>query len=237
MSQGCHTADGRGVGPSRRSRLGESNAGPTHYPSVPCCARRSWVSSEWRVGGVVVDRPAPARSLFPPPSFPVYGLVSPSGGARCLELFGDPPDGEPHFVSLWHQSSDARSVIMVTTYTRRSPGNSDGWRVPTDEQAAEHGVSALECLASQCTTTLVDLTLPVPSLARPPGLLKALVGHAQTAAEAHAVWATVDWRFDGVAVQAPAWSFAGGGAGFTDAAEDAYVSVVGLGPDASPDGL
>ena len=186
----------------------------------------------------MVDLPAPpARSLFPPPSFPVYGLASPFGGARCLELFGDPPDGEPHFMSLWHQSADARSVIMVTTYGRRSPGNSDGWRVPTDEQAAEHGVSALESLASQCTTTLVDLTLPVLSVARPPGLLKRLVGHAQAAAEAHALWATVDWRVDGVAAQAPAWSFAGGWAGFTDAAEGVYVSVVGLGPDARPEGL
>jgi len=186
----------------------------------------------------MVDLPAPpARSLFPPPRFPVYGLVSPFGGAQCLELFGDPADGEPHFMSLWHQSADARSVIMVTTYTRRSSGNSDGWRVPTDEQAAEHGVSALECLASQGTTTLVDLTLPVLSVTRPPGLLKALVGHAQAAAEAHALWATVDWRVDGVAAQAPAWSFAGGWAGFTDAAEGVYVSVVGLGPDARPEGL
>jgi hypothetical protein len=68
-------------------------------------------------------------------------------------------------------------------------------------------------------------------------LLKALVGHAQTAAEAHAVWATVGWRVDGVAVRAPAWSFADGWAGFTDAAEGVYVSVVGLGPDARPEGL
>ena len=140
-------------------------------------------------------------------------------------------------MSLWHQSADARSVIMVTTYRRRSPGNPDGWRVPTDEQAAKHGVSALESLASQCTTTLVDLTLPVLSVARPPGLLKALVGHALAAAEAHAVWATVDWRVDGIAVPAPAWSFAGGWTGFTDAAEGVYVSVVGLGPDARPGGV
>jgi hypothetical protein len=190
------------------------------------------------VGGVMVDLPAsPARSLFPPPSFPVYGVVSPFGGARYLELFGDPPDGEPHWVSLWHQSTDARSVITVTTYTRRSRGYSNGWRVPTDEQAAQHGKSALESVASQCTTTLVDLTLPVLSVTRPPGLLKALVGHAQTAAEAHADWATVGWRVDGIAVQAPAWSFAGGWAGFTDAAEAVYVSAVGLGPDARPEGL
>lgn len=42
----------------------------------------------------MVDLPAPpARSdLFPPSSFPVYGLVSPFDGARCLELFGDPPE-------------------------------------------------------------------------------------------------------------------------------------------------
>jgi hypothetical protein len=187
----------------------------------------------------MVDLPAPpARSdLFPPPSFPVYGLISPFDGARCLELFGDPPDGEPHWMSLWHQSADERSVIMMTTYTRRAPGNSNSWRVPTDEQAAQHGVSPLESLASQCTTTLVDLTLPVLSQVRLPGFLKALVGHARAAAEAYADWATVDWRVDGIAARAPTWSFAGGWAGFTDAAEGVYVSVVGLGPGARPEGL
>jgi hypothetical protein len=67
--------------------------------------------------------------------------------------------------------------------------------------------------------------------------VKALVGRAQAAAEAHADWATDDWRVDGIAVRAPTWSFAGGWAGFTDAAKGVYVSVVGLGPDARPAGL
>lgn len=169
----------------------------------------------------MADLPPPSAGsgLCPPPRFPVYGLVSPFDGARCLELFGDPPDVEPHWMSLWHQSADDSSVIMVTTCTRRGPGNPDGWRVPTDEQAARYGASPPECLASQCATTLVDLTLPVLSLVRPPGLLKALVGRAQAAAEAHADWATDDWRVDGIAVRAPTWSFAGGWTGFTDAAK------------------
>jgi hypothetical protein len=187
----------------------------------------------------MVDLPAPPaeNELFPPPGFPVYGLVSPFDGARCLELFGDPPDREPHWVSLWHQSADARSVIMVTTYTRQSAGISNSWRVPADEQVAEHGIPALESLASQCTATLADLTLPVPSLVRPPGFLKALADHAQTAAEAQANWSTTGWRVDGTAAQAPTWSLAGGWTGFTDAAEGVYVSVVGLGPDARPEGV
>lgn len=187
----------------------------------------------------MADLPAPpGRSdLFPPPSFPVYGLVSPFDGARCLELFGDPPDVEPHFVSLWHQSADDRSVITVTTYARRLPGGDSGWRVPTDAQAARHGISALECLASQGTTTLADLTLPVMSVARPPGFLRALIDHSQAAAEAHALWPTVGWQVDGTGLRARIWSFAGGWAGYTDEAEGVYVSVVGLGPDARPEGL
>jgi hypothetical protein len=187
----------------------------------------------------MAELPAPpvGNVLCPPPRCPVYGLVSPFDGARCLDLLGDPPDGEPDWVSLWHQGADDLSVIMVTTYTRRGPGNSDGWRVPTDEQAARYGVSPLECLASQCATALVDLTLPALSLGRPPGLLKALVGRAQAAAEAHADWVTADWRVDGIAVRAPTWSFAGGWAGFTDAAEGVYVSLAGLGPGAKPEGL
>ncbi len=138
---------------------------------------------------------------------------------------------------MWHQSADGSSVIMVTTYTRRGPGYPDGWRVPTDEQAARHGVSPLECLASQCATTLVDLTLPAPSLVRPPGMLKALADRAQAAAQAHTDWARARWRVGGIAVRAPTWSFAGGWAGFTHAAEGVRVSVVGLGPGVRPEGL
>jgi hypothetical protein len=186
----------------------------------------------------MADRLAsPRTEQFPAPGFPVYGLVSPFGGARCLELFGDPPDGEPHWVSLWHQSADGRSVLLVTTYTRRGIGSPNSWRVPTDEQAVQYGIAPLESLAGQGTHTLIDLTLPVLSLARPPGLVQALIEHAQAAADAHAEWATVEWRVDSSTVQAPTWSFADGWAGFTDAAEGVYVSVVGIGPAAGPEGL
>jgi hypothetical protein len=177
----------------------------------------------------------PGDEQFSPLSFPVYGLVSPFDGVRCLELFGDPPDGEPHWVSLRHQSADGRAVILVTTYTRRARVNPNGWRVPTDEQAAQSEVSPLESLAGQGATALVDITLPV--LSRPAGFLPALVEHAQTAADAYAEWATVDWQVDGIAVRAPTWSFAGGWAGFTDAAEGVYVSAVGVGSGTGPQGL
>lgn len=50
----------------------------------------------------------------------MYGLDSPLTGPRWLELFGDPPDGSPTWVSLSHQSADGRSLIHVTTYVRRT---------------------------------------------------------------------------------------------------------------------
>lgn len=182
------------------------------------------------------DRPAVPTS-FPPPSFPVYGLDSPFAGPRWLELFGDPPDGAPHWVSLSHQSADGRSLIQVTTYTRRATGNPRGWRVPTDTQAAQYGASPLNSLASQGTTGLTSMTLPVLSLTRPPGFLRALVDHAQAAADAYVEWPTVDWRVDGVAVPVPMWSFADGWTGFTDATDGVYMSVVGIGPGTGPPGL
>lgn len=179
----------------------------------------------------MADRPgSPRTEQFPPPDFPVYGLVSPFEGARWLDLFGDPPDGEPHWVSLGCQSADGRSLILVTTYARKSSGNPDSWRVPTDEQTARHGVSPLESLAGQCATALINVTLPAQSIARPPGFLTALVDQAELAASAYADWATVDWRVDGIAVKASVWWFGGGWAGFTDAAHGVYVSAVGVGP-------
>lgn len=39
----------------------------------------------------------------------------------------------------------------------------------------------------QCTTGLIDMTLPVPSLTRPPGFLRALVAHSEATASAYGV--------------------------------------------------
>jgi hypothetical protein len=172
---------------------------------------------------------------MPPVRFPVYGLDSSFTGPRWLELFGDPPDGTPTWVTLGHQSADGQSMIQVTTFLRRATGNPRGFRVPTDTQAAERGWPALEDVAGQGTVALIDLTLPVLSLTRPPGFLPALVHHAQAAAKAYGEWPMVGWRVDGVPVPIHVWRFAGGWTAFTDAAAGVYLSVVGAGP--GPDDL
>src|SRR6202012_4909515 len=52
------------------------------------------------------------------------------------------------------------------------------FRVPTDAQAAEPGWSPRKDVAGQSSHTLINLTLPVLSLTRSPGFLKALLEHA-----------------------------------------------------------
>jgi hypothetical protein len=175
--------------------------------------------------------------LMPPVSFPVYGLDGSFTGARWLELFGDPPDGSPTWMSLDHQSADGRSLIHVTNFVRRATGNPGSWRVPTDAQAAERGRSPLEDVAGQGAITLINLTLPVLSLTRPPGFLKALVDHAEAAAGAYRDWPQVSWRVGGERVQVPVWRFADGWTAFTDAAAGVYLSVVGVGPGTGPEDL
>src|ERR1700722_2034588 len=184
---------------------------------MPCCSTSCPANGE--DGGAMTDRSRFGRTqLYPAVRFPVYGLDSPFPGPRWLSLFGDPPDGSPTWVTLSQQSADGRSLIQVTTHARRAAGNPRGYRVPTDEQAAEQGRSPLENVAAQGTTGLIDVTLPVPSLTRPPGFLGALVARSEAAASAYGEWPTAGWRVDGAAVQAPVWRFAGGGAAFTAAA-------------------
>ena len=175
--------------------------------------------------------------LMPPVPFPVYGLDESFTGARWLELFGDPPDGSPTWMSLGHQRADGRSLIHVTSFVRRAAGNPRSFRVPTDAQAAEQGWPALKDVATQSTVTLINLTLPVLSLTRPPGFLRALVEHADAAASAYRDWPQVSWRVDGQLVQVHVWRFAGGWAAFTDAAAGVYLSVAGIGPDTGPEDL
>jgi hypothetical protein len=175
--------------------------------------------------------------LKPPVPFPVYGLDESFSGARWLELFGDPPDGSPTWMSLDHQSADGRSLIRVTTFARRATGHPRSWRVPTDAQAVERGRSPLEDVAGQGTITLINLTLPVRSLTRPPGFLPALVEHAEAAAGAYRDWPQVRWRVGGGLVPVPVWRFAGGWTAFTDAAVGVYLSVAAVGPGPGPEDL
>jgi hypothetical protein len=132
-------------------------------------------------------------------------------------------------VTLAHQSADGRSLIQVTTYVRRASGNPRGYRVATDAQAAEKGQSPLEDVACQGTTGLINMTLPVPQLPRPPGFLRALVDRAVAAARAYSAWPMVGWQVDGLPVQVRVWRFAGGWTAFTDAAAGVYLCVVGVG--------
>jgi hypothetical protein len=187
----------------------------------------------------VTDRPGRDQSwprLYLAVSFPVYRLDSPFTGPRWLELFGDPPDGPPSWVTLAHQTADGRSLLQMTTYLRRPGGNSRGYRVATDAQA-EQGRSPLEDVACQGTTALINLTLPVPQLAYPPGFLTELVGRAVAAARARSAWPMVVWRVDGLPVQVHVWRFAGGWTAFTDAVAGVYLCVVGVGRGAGPEDL
>jgi hypothetical protein len=183
------------------------------------------------------SRGAHDPDFMPPAGFPVYGLVSALSGPRWLELFGDPPDGSPTWVSLNHLSEDGLSLVNVTTHLHRVEGNPRGYRVPTDEQAAEQGRSPLQSVAEQGTNGLIGRTLPVRRQPRPPGFLRALVDRQAEAASAYASWPTADWLVDGIPVKAPVWRFAGGWTAFTDAAVGVYLVVVGIGLGAEPEGL
>ena len=92
-------------------------------------------------------------------------------------------------------------------------------------------------MATQSTVTLINLTLPVLSLTRPPGFVRALVEHADAAASAYRDWPQVSWRVGDDRVQVHVWRFAGGWAAFTDAAAGVYLSVAGIGPGTGPEDL
>ena len=167
--------------------------------------------------------------------FPVYGLDPSWPGLRWLELFGDEIGDPVRWVSLGHRSRDGDALVMVKTYRRLATGSPRSYQIPTDAQAAELGRSPLEWVAFNAAFELVNLTLPVRSLPRPPGFYRALVDHAEQAGREYARWPTVRWSVDGHAVTAHRWPFAGGWAAFTDAVEGVYLYATGLGAD--PDGL
>ena len=171
----------------------------------------------------------------PPVGFPLFGLDESWQGARWLDGFGDPVGDPPRWASLGHQTPAGDSRIVVTTHSRLATGTPRSFRIPTDAQAAEIGQSPLQYLAADAALQLTGLTLPVLSLARPPGFLRALVEYAEKAGSEYAQWPRESWRVDGGAVTARVWGFAGGWAAFTDAVEGAYLTAVGVG--ASPEGL
>jgi hypothetical protein len=174
-------------------------------------------------------------SSSPRIQFPVYGLDGSWPGLRWLEGFGDEIGDPPRWVSLGHRSRDGGALIMVKTYARLATGHPRSYQVPTDAQAAELGKSPLEWLAFNAAFELMNLTLPVRSLPRPPGFNRALVDRAEQAGQEYEQWPAVRWSVDGQAVSAHGWRFAGGWAVFTHGVDGVYLHACGVGPE--PDGL
>ena len=156
--------------------------------------------------------------------FPVYGLAESWRGTRWLELFGDAIGDPVHWVALGHLGPDGGALILVETHSRAR----------TDAMVAPSGRSPLPYVAQRAATTLVNLTLPAPSVPRPDGMLRALVNHAEERGGGYPAWSPASWRVDGAAVTARAWRFAGGWAAVSEAV-DVYLAVTSVGAD--PDGL
>jgi hypothetical protein len=93
----------------------------------------------------------------------------------------------------------------------------------------------MEWVAFDAAVVLINLTMPVPSLRRPPGLNRALVDHVYRASSEYTRRPAVSWRVEGVAVTARLWSFAGGWAALADAMDGVYLAVSGVGN--APDGV
>ena len=161
----------------------------------------------------------------PPVAFPVYGLDASWLGARWLDGFGDEIGDPPRWVGLAHQAEDGQSQIMVHTYSRP----------PTNAKAARWGQPPLQEVAFDAAHMLINVTLPAQSVARPDGYIPLLVEHATKVADQYAQWPTVSWQVDAAVVAARVCRFACGWAAITDAADEVYLAVVGVG--AEPEGL
>jgi hypothetical protein len=171
----------------------------------------------------------PGSGVVPPPSpavdFRLYGMERSWPGARWIELFGDAVGDPVRWVSLGHRSPDGESLVYVETFSRSY----------TDASAATSGEAPLQDVAFDAAVLLINATLPVDSLPRPAGLIKAIVDHANERSSQYTRWPQVRWQVDGVAVVARVWWFAGGWAAVSDVVEDAYLAAVGVG--INPDGL
>ncbi|MGD0704590.1 MAG: hypothetical protein ABSA02_32455 [Trebonia sp.] len=157
--------------------------------------------------------------------FPLYGLDTSWPGARWIESFGEAIGNPVHWVSLGHQSPGGESLVYVETFSRPR----------IDAHAATSIETPPQDVAFYATALLINATLPVASLPRPDGLIRAAVDHANERSSQCAQWPQVRWQVDGVAVTARIWWFAGGWAAVSDAVEGVYLAAVGVGID--PDGL
>src|ERR1700742_713316 len=162
---------------------------------------RGWLAARrpvrprcYGVGVPPPSRPGTGRvPMSPPIGFPVFGLDPSWPGTRWLEMFGDEIGDPLRWVSLGHLSRDGDALAMVKTYARLATGAPRSFQIPTDAQAAELGKSPLEWVAFSAAFELMDLTLPVRSLARPPGFNRALVDHAERAGQEYARWPGARW--------------------------------------------
>jgi hypothetical protein len=200
---------------------------------VPPCYRQGMCAVNAVPGAAGAGRKRDARNFpgsgwtetSPPVAFPVYGLDESWPGARWLDGFGDRIGDPPRWVGLAHQGADGQARITVHTYSRP----------PTDAQAARWGQSPLQEVAFDAAHMLVNVTLPAQSVARPDGYIPLLVEHASKVAGQYAQWPAVRWQLDDAEVAARVCRFAGGWAAITDAADEVYLVVVGVGT--GPDGL
>jgi hypothetical protein len=161
----------------------------------------------------------------PPFDFPLYGLDASWPGARWLDSFGDQVGDPPRWARLSHQSGDGDSLIMVESYSRPV----------TYDLAARWGEPPLADVAFRAAHILINVTLPVQSVPRPDGFLRALHKHLPEFAGQYAQWPAVGWRVDGAAVTARVSWFAGGWAAVSDSVAEVYLSAVGIG--VGPDSL
>lgn len=161
----------------------------------------------------------------PPVQFPLYGLDAARPGVRWLDGYGDALGEDVRWVGLAQGDQEANQLVMVETFSREL----------TNAQHVRGGEPPLKSVSFAAAITLVNLTLPDMSVARPEGLVKAAVDHADERSRRHADWKRVTWQVDGVPVEALAWEFAGGFAAFSDALHDVYLAISASA--GSPDGI
>jgi hypothetical protein len=161
----------------------------------------------------------------PPIQFPLYGLDADRPGVRWLDGYGDALGDDVRWIGLAQGDPGADELIMVETFSRSL----------TNSLHVRGGEPPLKSVSFAAAVTLVNLTLPDPSVDRPEGLFKAVVDHADTRSRQHADWTPVTWLVDGAPVTALAWEFAGGWAAFSDALPDVYLAISGS--TGSPDGI
>lgn len=162
--------------------------------------------------------------VAPAADFALYGLDSSVESVRWLDFF-ESSDGSPAWaVWLGHRTSDD-SALRTGTFPRGRY---------TDVMCPRGGDPLAE-VAFGAAFGLVNLTLPETSVPRPPGLIEALVRHAEQQAQHYDKWRSALWDVDGTSTRALVWNFAGAWAGFTDSRDDDFIVAIGIGIE--PDGL